>query len=257
MEFLSWTIADGVATVTINRPPANALARGVILEVNEMLDAVEHDDSVRVILLKGEGRFFSAGADIKEFTSIPSGKEFSELAASGQVVFEKVERFPKPVIAAIHGAALGGGLELAMSCHIRLVSETAKIGLPELQLGLIPGFAGTQRLPRYVGFAKAAEMLLSSDPISGKDAAQFGLANHAYPEEELFERAQELASKIAKKSPVSVKVALNLLQYVKPQSYYDGVTAEANSFGTVFDSEDAKEGISAFLEKRQPIFKGK
>ena len=123
MEFLSWTIADGVATVTINRPPANALARGVILEVNEMLDAVEHDDSVRVILLKGEGRFFSAGADIKEFTSIPSGEEFSELAASGQVVFEKVERFPKPVIAAIHGAALGGGLELAMSCHIRLVSE--------------------------------------------------------------------------------------------------------------------------------------
>ena len=257
MEFLSWTIEEHVAVVTLNRPPANALARGVILEISSLLDTVANDDTVRVVLLKGEGRFFSAGADIKEFTSIATGEEFSELAASGQSIFEKLETFPKPVIAAIHGAALGGGLELAMSCHIRLVSDTAKLGLPELQLGLIPGFAGTQRLPRYVGFAKAAEMLLSSDPISGKEAAQFGLANHAYPEDELFSRAQELAKKIAKKSPVAVKAALEMLQYVKPASYYEGVKAEANAFGTVFVSEDAKEGISAFLEKRQPIFKGK
>ncbi|WP_144510986.1 enoyl-CoA hydratase [Bacillus sp. FJAT-22090] len=257
MEFLSWTIEDGVATVTLNRPPANALARGVILEINDLLDAVENDEAVRVILLKGEGRFFSAGADIKEFTSVSTGEEFSELAASGQTIFERVEKFSKPVIAAIHGAALGGGLELAMSCHIRLVSENAKLGLPELQLGLIPGFAGTQRLPRYVGFAKAAELLLTSEPISGKEAAQFGLANHAYPEEELFQHAQELANKIAKKSPIAVKAALEMLQFVKPTSYYEGVKAEANAFGTVFVSEDAKEGISAFLEKREPVFKGK
>ncbi|TQR19869.1 enoyl-CoA hydratase [Psychrobacillus vulpis] len=257
MEFLSWTIEDGVAIATINRPPANALSRGVILEINDLLDAVENDDAVRVILLKGEGKFFSAGADIKEFTSISSGVEFSELSASGQTIFERLEKFSKPVIAAIHGAALGGGLELAMSCHIRLVSENAKLGLPELQLGLIPGFAGTQRLPRYVGFAKAAEMLLTSDPISGKEAAYYGLANHAYPEEELFDRAQQLASKIAKKSPVAMKAALEMLQYVKAESYYEGVKAEASSFGTVFVSEDAKEGISAFIEKRAPIFKGK
>ncbi len=257
MEFLSWTVENHVATVTLNRPPANALARGVILEVNSLLDAVENDDNVRVILLKGEGRFFSAGADIKEFTEVSSGEEFSELAASGQAIFERVETFSKPVIAAIHGAALGGGLELAMSCHIRLVSENAKLGLPELQLGLIPGFAGTQRLPRYVGFAKAAEMLLTSDPISGIEAARLGLANHAYKEEELFERANDLALKIAKKSPIAVKEALNMLQYVKPSSYHEGVKAEAASFGTVFVSEDAKEGISAFIEKRQPVFKGK
>lgn len=257
MEFLSWTIEDGVATVILNRPPANALARGVILEVNELLDAVENDDAVRAILLKGEGRFFSAGADIKEFTSITSGVAFSELAASGQTIFERVETFSKPVIAAIHGAALGGGLELAMSCHIRLVADNAKLGLPELQLGLIPGFAGTQRLPRYVGFAKAAEMLLTSDPISGKKAAQLGLANHAYPEEELFEQANKLAVKIAKKSPIAVKNALEMLQFAKPASYYEGVKAEANAFGTVFVSEDAKEGISAFIEKREPVFKGK
>ncbi|MEK5147636.1 MULTISPECIES: enoyl-CoA hydratase [Psychrobacillus] len=257
MEFLSWTIEDGVATVILNRPPANALARGVILEVNELLDAVENDDAVRAILLKGEGRFFSAGADIKEFTSITSGAAFSELASSGQTIFERVETFSKPVIAAIHGAALGGGLELAMSCHIRLVADNAKLGLPELQLGLIPGFAGTQRLPRYVGFAKAAEMLLTSDPISGKEAAQLGLANHAYPEEELFEQANKLAVKIAKKSPIAVKNALEMLQFAKPASYYEGVKAEANAFGTVFVSEDAKEGISAFIEKREPVFKGK
>ena len=257
MEFLSWTIQEGVATVTLNRPPANALARGVILEVNELLDAVENDDTVRVILLKGEGRFFSAGADIKEFTSITSGVAFSDLATSGQTIFERVESFEKPIIAAIHGAALGGGLELAMSCHIRLVAENAKLGLPELQLGLIPGFGGTQRLPRYVGVAKAAEMLLTSDPISGKEAAQLGLANHAYAEEELFENAQKLAVKIAKKSPIAVKNALEMLQYAKPASFYEGVKAEANAFGTVFVSEDAKEGISAFIEKREPIFKGK
>ncbi|WP_342525160.1 enoyl-CoA hydratase [Chryseomicrobium sp. FSL W7-1435] len=256
MEFLSWETQDHVATVTINRPPANALSRQLILEINEFLDQVEGDDTVRVIVFKGEGRFFSAGADIKEFTSISSGEEFSKLAKNGQDIFERVETFSKPIIAAIHGAALGGGLEFAMSCHMRVVTETTKLGLPELQLGLIPGFAGTQRLPRYVGFAKAAEMLLTSDPISGKEAAHYGLANRAVEEDQLEATVVELAKKIAKKSPVAMKHALEMLQYTKHDSYYKGVDAEAHSFGTVFVSEDAKEGISAFLEKRQPNFKG-
>jgi len=257
MEFLSWTVEDYVAKVTINRPPANALSRALILEVNELLSAVEHDDSVRVIVLHGEGRFFSAGADIKEFTKIKTGEEFSELAASGQAIFERVERFSKPVIASIHGAALGGGLELAMSCHMRIVSENAKLGLPELQLGLIPGFAGTQRLPRLVGMPKAAEMLLTSEPISGVEAVQWGLANRAYTEEELLAKTMELATKIAKKSPVAMKAAIEMLQFVKTSAYEEGVKAEAYSFGTVFISEDAQEGISAFIEKREPTFKGK
>ncbi|HSI67040.1 MAG TPA: enoyl-CoA hydratase [Planococcus sp. (in: firmicutes)] len=256
MEFISWTKKDGVATAVINRPPANALSRSLIMEVNELLDAVENDEEVRVVLLHGEGRFFSAGADIKEFTSVTSGEEFSKLSASGQEVFERVETFAKPVIAAIHGAALGGGLELAMSCHMRFVTENAKLGLPELQLGLIPGFAGTQRLPRYVGVAKAAEMLLTSDPISGTEAVSLGLANRAYPEEQLLSETLTIAKKIAKKSPVSVKAAIDMLQYAKPASYYQGVEAEAGSFGTVFVSEDAKEGIQAFLEKREANFKG-
>lgn len=256
MEFLSWEIEDFVAKVTINRPPANALSRALILEVDEMLSAVEHDDTVRVVVLHGEGRFFSAGADIKEFISIKTGEEFSLLSASGQEIFERVERFSKPVIASIHGAALGGGLELAMSCHMRIVSESAKLGLPELQLGLIPGFAGTQRLPRFVGVPKAAEMLLTSEPISGLEAVHWGLANRAYAEEELFAKTMELATKIAKKSPVAMKAAIEMLQYAKSYSYDEGVKAEAQSFGTVFVSQDAKEGIQAFIEKREPVFKG-
>lgn len=257
MEFLSWKVEDGVAVVSINRPPANALSQGLIKAVDELLDAVEHDDAVRVIVLHGEGRFFSAGADIKEFTDVQTGEEFAKLAQNGQVVFERVETFPKPVIAAIHGAALGGGLELAMSCHMRFVTEKAKLGLPELQLGIIPGFAGTQRLPRYVGVAKAAEMMFTSDPISGAEAVQWGLANRSFTEEDLMPKTLEIAKKIAKKSPIALKAAIHMLQYSKPASFFDGVAAEAESFGTVFVSEDAKEGIQAFIEKREPVFKGK
>lgn len=257
MEFLTVERQDGVAIATINRPPANALARALILEIDALLDAVENDDEIRVIVLRGEGRFFSAGADIKEFTDVSSGEEFTKLSSSGQVVFERLECFHKPVIAAIHGAALGGGLELAMACHMRFVTENAKLGLPELQLGLIPGFAGTQRLPRYVGMPKAAEMMLTSAPISGTEAAQLGLANQAFSEETFFEETLKLAKKIAEKSPIAVKAALEMLQYAKPSTYYEGVIAEANAFGEVFVSEDAKEGIQAFIEKREPEFKGK
>jgi enoyl-CoA hydratase len=256
MEHLSWSLEGKTAHVTIQRPPANALASGLIREIDAILDELEGNREVRVILLKGEGRFFSAGADIKEFTTIETGKEFSQLAKKGQDVFERMENFPKPIIAAIHGAALGGGLELAMGCHIRLVSENAKLGLPELQLGLVPGFAGSQRLPKLVGRAKAAEMLLTSEPISGTEAVQWGLANKAYPEDELFAKAEEMAQKIAKKSPGAMKAAIELLSYTKDDRFYEGVMREADVFGEVFVSEDAKEGISAFIEKREPDFKG-
>lgn len=257
MGFVTKGIEDRVAVLTINKPPANALSSALIQEISSIFNELEHDENVRAIVLKGDGRFFSAGADIKEFTTINSADDFSQLAESGQVIFEKIEQFRKPVIASIHGAALGGGLELAMACHIRYVSENAKLGLPELQLGLVPGFAGSQRLPRYVGMAKAAEMLFTSDSISGKEAVQWGLANAAFPEEELHEASLQLAKKIAAKSPLALSKAIELLNYSKHENYYAGVKKEADSFGDIFVSVDAKEGISAFIEKRQPQFTGR
>jgi enoyl-CoA hydratase len=257
MEYLKWSSIDQIATITIVRPPANALSNGLLKELSGVLDEIEGDGEIRVIVIHGEGRFFSAGADIKEFTEVPSEEEFAKLGEYGQNLFERMEKFPKPIIAAIHGAALGGGLELAMACHFRLVSETAKLGLPELSLGLIPGFAGSQRLPKYVGVARAAEMLFTSDPITGLEAVQYGLANHAYPEGEVLENAYKIAGKIAKKSPVSIRAAIELLNYSKTPEFYAGVKQEAYLFGKVFGSEDGQEGIAAFLEKREPQFKGK
>ncbi|MEK3798094.1 enoyl-CoA hydratase [Peribacillus sp. FSL H8-0477] len=257
MEFLRHSIENHVAVVTIQRAPANALSSGIIQELSALFDEMKENEDVRVVLIHGDGRFFSAGADIKEFTTIKSGEGFSNLSEDGQKIFEKIETYPKPVIAAIHGAALGGGLELAMSCHIRLVTEQAKLGLPELQLGLVPGFAGTQRLPRFVGPAKAAEMMFTSDPITGIEAAQYGLANHAYPEDELMPSAIKMARKIAKKGPLALKTAIELLNYSKSDNFYKGVEKEAEAFGSIFVSQDAQEGIRAFIEKREPVFKGK
>lgn len=257
MEFFRVHKEEFVADVAFFRPPANALSSAVLKELSSLLDELEADENVRVVLLHGEGRFFSAGADIKEFTSIKSNEEAVKLSKAGQQVLERIERFTKPVIAAVHGAALGGGLELAMSCHVRIVSENAKLGLPELQLGIIPGFAGTQRLPRYVGFSKAAEMMWTSEPITGTEAVQWGLASKAVPEEQLLEEAKKLAKKIAQKSPISIRATLQLLNAFKEKSFQEAVREEAELFGSVFTTEDAKEGVQAFIEKRPPSFQGK
>jgi enoyl-CoA hydratase len=256
LEYLKVSVENLIATITLQRPPANALSQWMLRELSVVLDDLEANDQIRVILIRGEGRFFSAGADIKEFTTVDNMEDFSKLGKVGQDLFERMERFPKPIIAAIHGAALGGGLELAMACHIRIVSENAKLGLPELQLGLVPGFGGSQRLLRYVGCAKAAEMLFTSETISGADAAEIGLANKACPENDLFEMAMTMAKKIAQKSPIALSAAIQLLNFSKPNTFYEGVKKEAELFGKVFVSNDAKEGIQAFLEKRSPNFKG-
>jgi enoyl-CoA hydratase len=256
MEYLKWSNQDGIAVITIERPPANALSSGLLRELSAVLDEIEPNRDIKVIVIHGDGRFFSAGADIKEFTTVSSSEGFANLGKYGQDLFDRMEKFPKPIIAAIHGAALGGGLELAMACHIRLVGEKTKLGLPELQLGLIPGFAGTQRLPKYVGVSRAAEMLFTSEPITGMEAVQFGLANHAYPEDEVLEQALTMAAKIAKKSTGSLKATIQLLNYAKNEEFYEGSKKEAELFGEIFVSSDAKEGIQAFIEKRAPHFKG-
>lgn len=182
---------------------------------------------------------------------------FSKLSVKGQELFERIETFKKPVIASIHGAALGGGLELALSCHLRYVAETAKLGLPELQLGLIPGYAGTQRLTRFAGAAKAAEMMFTSQPITGLDAVAWGIANKAFKEEELMDSVKQIAETIAKKSPIALEKTIQLINYGKHERFYEGVKKEADYFGEVFGTQDAKEGITAFIEKRTPVFEGK
>ena len=257
MLFLTYSVEENIATVTLNKPPANALSSQILVELSSVFDQLEYDDAVRVIVLEGQGRFFSAGADIKEFTTITSSEEFSRLAETGQVLFERMEQFPKPIIASIHGAALGGGLELAMACHIRYVTHSAKLGLPELQLGLVPGFGGSQRLPRFVGTAKAAEILFTSEPINGQEAVQFGLANASFSEEELKNAVHKLASKIAQKSPLALRKAIELINYSKHQQFHEGIKKEAEEFGKIFLSDDAQEGISAFIEKRHPTFIGR
>ncbi|MGM8215545.1 enoyl-CoA hydratase [Bacillaceae bacterium W0354] len=257
MKHLTWSKEKHIATVIINSPPANALSSGILLDLSKVLDEVEKDESVKALVLKGEGRFFSAGADIKEFTSLQNESDYASLAKKGQELFNRIEHFHIPVIASIHGAALGGGLELAMSCHVRIVTKSAKLGLPELNLGIIPGFAGSQRLPRYVGLPKAYEMILSGEPISGEDAAAFGLANHAVEEDQLDEFTMELAKKFASKSGPSIRAVMKLLPYAHTSQFQQGVEKEAEEFGKVFGNEDAKEGIQAFIEKRKPNFKDK
>ncbi|HLR52310.1 MAG TPA: enoyl-CoA hydratase [Candidatus Avamphibacillus sp.] len=254
MGTINLEISNHIATLTIKSPPANALSSKLLNDLSEKLDDIESDETVKAIVLKGEGKFFSAGADIKEFTSLQNSSDYQALAEKGQKLFDRIEHLSIPVIAAIHGAALGGGLELAMACHIRIVTENAKMGLPEMTLGIIPGFAGTQRLPNYVGTHKAYEMILSGEPIEGKEAAIVGLANKAVPENEVFKEAMKLATKITEKSKPAINQVMKLIPYAKTSQFDKGVHEEAKSFGEIFGSEDAKEGVQAFIEKRKPNF---
>ncbi len=197
------------ALITIQNPPANALSSQLLTELNDMFDELEQNEEVRAIVIRGEGRFFSAGADIKEFTTLQEESDYASLADRGQQVFERIEQCPKPVIASIHGAALGGGLELAMSCDIRIATKGAKLGLPELNLGIIPGFGGTQRLPRYVGSAKALEMMGTAEPITGEEAFACGLVTKlAETEEEALAVAKTLAGNLQRKAQNHLSMCL-------------------------------------------------
>lgn len=254
MGTIHYELNGHVVILTIQSPPANALSSKLLNALSDKLDEMESDEKVKAILLKGEGRFFSAGADIKEFTSLQGASDYQSLSEFGQQLFDRIENFSVPVIAAIHGAALGGGMELAMACHIRIATNNAKLGLPELSLGIIPGFAGTQRLPQYVGTAKAYEMILTGEPITAHEAYQFGLVNRVVDEEQLIDAATELAEKIASKSKPTITRIMQLIPYAKTERFANGVKAEAEAFGEIFGSEDAKEGVQAFIEKRKPNF---
>ncbi|TXL62531.1 enoyl-CoA hydratase [Cerasibacillus terrae] len=249
---------DGkIGILTIKSPPANALSTTILKDLEKSLDTIEEEQDVKAIVLKGEGRFFSAGADIKEFTSLQKASDFTSLSKKGQNLFNRIENFPIPFIAAIHGAALGGGMELALACHMRIVTEKAKLGLPEINLGIIPGFAGTQRLPRYVGSPKAHEMILTGVPISGNEAYEWGLANRVTTEESLLEETMKLAKNIADKGRLAIEQVMKLIPYADGCEFSKGLDAEAEAFAEVFGTEDATEGVQAFIEKRKPVFKDK
>ena len=249
---------DGIAQITINRPKKlNALNKETISELNRAFEVAEEDDEVKVVILTGSGeKAFVAGADISEFSDY-SEEEGKELAAEGQrLLFDYVANFSKPVIAAVNGFALGGGLELAMAAHFRIASDNAKMGLPEVSLGVIPGYGGTQRLPQLVGKGRAMEMIMTAGMIDANQALQYNLVNHVTTPEELLPFAEKLAGKIMKNSLVAISAAIKAVN----SNYEEGVNGfkvEIEEFGNAFGTEDFKEGTSAFLSKRKANFPGK
>ena len=257
MEFLLQEKKDGIAFLTINRPQQlNALNKQTLSEINESFEALREDNEVKVVVLTGSGeKAFVAGADIKEFAHF-SGEEGSELAKNGHMsVFNLIEEFPKPVIAAVNGFALGGGLELAMSAHVRVASDNARMGLPETSLGVIPGYGGTQRLPQLIGKGRALEMIFSAKMIDAQTALDYGLVNRVVPQEELMQVAEEMARSFMKNSIVAMGFAIEAVNagLLEGSMGYD---VEVQAFGDCFETEDFKEGTTAFLEKRIPNFPG-
>lgn len=251
-------INDGILTITINRPSKlNALNRDTIQELHDAFQEAESNDKVKVIILTGSGeKAFVAGADISEFSDF-SAEEGTELAAEGQTkLFDLVANFPKPVIAAINGFALGGGLELAMAAHFRIASENAKMGLPEVSLGVIPGYGGTQRLPQLVGKGRAMEMIMTAGMIDSNQALQYNLVNHVTSQEDLHEFATNIASKIARNSLVAISAAIKAIN-ANFEDGKNGFEVEIEEFGRSFGTEDFKEGTNAFLNKRKASFPGK
>ena len=249
---------NGLAVLTINRPSKlNALNKATIQELHEAFKALDADKNVKVIIVTGSGeKAFVAGADISEFAdfSIDQGEM---LAAKGQeILFDFVQNLSTPVIAAVNGFALGGGLELAMAAHFRIASDNAKMGLPEVSLGVIPGYGGTQRLPQLVGKGRAMEMIMTAGMINAEEAKAYGLVNHVVPQAELLDFCKGIASKIMKNSPVAISAAIKAVN----ANYEDGVNgykAEIKAFGESFGTADFKEGTTAFLEKRKAEFPGK
>jgi len=250
--------SNGLATITINRPKKlNALNKATIEELHEAFKMLNTDRTVQVIIITGSGeKAFVAGADISEFVHF-SVEEGEELARKGQeILFDFVQNLSTPVIAAINGFALGGGLELAMASHFRIASDNAKMGLPEVSLGVIPGYGGTQRLAQLVGKGRAMELVMTAGMISAEEAKISGLVNHVVTQEELLPLAEKIANKIRRNSPVAIGAAIKAVN----ANFKDGVNGfaiEIEQFGNCFGTEDFKEGTTAFLEKRKANFTGK
>ncbi len=257
-ETILLDVNNRIATVTLNRPEKlNALNAKARSDLREVFGFIKASPDVDVVIVTGAGqKAFAAGTDIGELKALTteSGKEFS---AKGQAVLDLIENLGKPVIAAINGYALGGGCELALACHIRIAAENAKLGVPEVNLGLIPGYGGTQRLGRLIGTGRAMEMILTGNQIDAREAERIGLVNMVVPRTELLAKATELAQTIGRKGQLAIRMALKAVNVTQEANLTDGLQLESSLFGICCASDDAREGTSAFLEKRQPEFKNR
>jgi enoyl-CoA hydratase len=255
-ETLSTELAGSIYMITINRPEKlNALNTTVIRELGEAVEEVYTNTMIRGAIITGAGnKAFAAGADIRGFAGL-SREEGMALAKQGMDVFFKIENAPKPIVAAVNGFALGGGCELAMACHFRLCCDTAQFGQPEISLGLIPGYGGTQRLTRYIGKGPAMEAMLTGNLISAPIALQSGLVNHVTSPEELIDKTKAILLQIISKAPLAISKCITAINAAGGNA--DGYALETQLFGDCFATEDMKEGTTAFLEKRKPVFTGK
>ena len=256
-KFLTLEVADRIATLTVNRPDKlNALNDATVSELGQAIDQIRVDDSIGGVIITGAGRAFVAGADISELSS-QTPVLAKARARGGQDVLRRIETCPKPVIAAVNGFALGGGCELAMACHIRIASEAAKFGQPESKLGLLPGYGGSQRLPRLVGKGRAVQLLITGEMIDAAEAYRIGLVNKVTTAGELMPAAKEMMKTILANGPLAVALCIEAIDRGLEMSLEEGLILEANHFGLLAATDDMGEGTRAFMEKRAPAFKGK
>ena len=249
------SLENGIFIVTVNRPDKlNALNKDVMSDLDTVVNEIETNPDIKAVALTGSGeKAFVAGADISEFVGL-SNEEGKSLAKTGQNIFSRIENCTKPIIAAVNGFALGGGCELAMACHFRIASDNAKFGQPEVNLGLIPGYGGTQRLVQLIGKGRALELLMTGNMIDASIALEYGLVNHVVPQDDLLPKAKMILDQIVSKAPLAVGKCITAVNAVF--SNENGYEIELRSFGECFSTNDMKEGTSAFLEKRKPHFKG-
>lgn len=256
-QFLTLDVSDGIATLTVNRPDKlNALNDATIAELGRAIDEVRSRADIRGLIVTGAGRAFVAGADISELAS-QTPTIAKERSRRGQEIFRRFETSPKPVIAAVNGFALGGGCELALACHIRIASDKAKFGQPEVKLGTCPGYGGTQRLSRLVGKGRAMQLIATAETIDAAEAFRIGLVNKVVAGEELADAARGMMKQILDNGPLAVSLCLEAIDRGLDMSLEEGLVLEANHFGLLAATEDMTEGMKAFLEKRTPVFSGK
>jgi enoyl-CoA hydratase/carnithine racemase len=251
---VQFDVEDGLMMITLTDPPLNPIPTSSLAILEQACERAEADSSVRVAIVSGEGSNFSAGAELNEMSLAITAEEAQAKSAHGIRVFARLQALQVPVIAAIRGLCVGGGLELAMSCHIRICSDRARLGLPEVNLGLMPGWGGTQRLPRLLSMGRALKMMLSGEMISAQQALQCGLVDEVVPDAELMTHAVGLAKRIASKSKVAVRMILRTVREGMEQPLSEALRLESRAFGKVCRSRDAREGVTAFVEKRQPKF---